>query len=211
MFIELVDALRCPNDHEDTWLVAAVEEFRGRYIARGSLGCPICHAQYRIENGEADFVGGTRPANPARTSRPVSEDDLLRTRAFLNLVEPGGLVALVGSAAALATALAANSQNAVLLVNPSGAALEPGVSTLWIAERLPMAAGSLRAAMVGDPDQSAAVVRSLVDALRTGARLVAPSAMPVPPGITELARDERQWVGAKTEVQSSGLLQLQRG
>ena len=40
MFVELVDLLRCPHAHEDSWLVAAADETADRHIVHGSLGCP---------------------------------------------------------------------------------------------------------------------------------------------------------------------------
>ena len=55
MFIELIDALRCVQPHEPTWLVASIERAEGRYIERGVLGCPICRAEYPVIDGVADF------------------------------------------------------------------------------------------------------------------------------------------------------------
>lgn len=56
MFIELVDSLRCPRVHDDTWLVASVTRFDGRFIVEGSLGCPICRQQYPVHRGVVDFT-----------------------------------------------------------------------------------------------------------------------------------------------------------
>jgi len=56
MHIELVDTLRCPSPHEETWLVAAVTRFDGRDIAEGALGCPICRREFPVRFGEVDFV-----------------------------------------------------------------------------------------------------------------------------------------------------------
>src|SRR5690242_21064587 len=55
MFIELVDALRCPVPHEESWLVASATRMEARHIVDGLLGCPVCHAEYPIRNGVADF------------------------------------------------------------------------------------------------------------------------------------------------------------
>lgn len=57
MHIELVDLLRCPSPHEETWLVAAVTRFDGRDIVEGALGCPTCHRQFPVRLGEVDFAG----------------------------------------------------------------------------------------------------------------------------------------------------------
>lgn len=58
MHIELVDSLRCPVPHDDTWLVASVTRFDGRDIVDGVLGCPSCRRQYAVRRGEVDFTGG---------------------------------------------------------------------------------------------------------------------------------------------------------
>ena len=56
MFIELLDLLRCINVHEETWLVASLRAISNRFVLDGTLGCPICHAEYRIKKGIADFT-----------------------------------------------------------------------------------------------------------------------------------------------------------
>jgi hypothetical protein len=37
MFIELVDALRCPVPHEESWLVASADRMEARHIVDGTL------------------------------------------------------------------------------------------------------------------------------------------------------------------------------
>jgi uncharacterized protein YbaR (Trm112 family) len=64
VFVELIDALRCPRPHADTWLVAAAAETRDRCVVRGALGCPTCRAEYPITGGVAAF--DQRAARPPR-------------------------------------------------------------------------------------------------------------------------------------------------
>ena len=64
MFVELIDALRCPRAHEDTWLVAAAAETRDRCVVHGSLGCPVCRATFPIAGGVARFDQAPAPAAP---------------------------------------------------------------------------------------------------------------------------------------------------
>ena len=45
MFIELVDALRCPATHEESWLVARRSAHGGAARLEGTLGCPVCRAR----------------------------------------------------------------------------------------------------------------------------------------------------------------------
>jgi hypothetical protein len=44
MHIEFIDLLRCPNPHEETWLVAALHRMDGRLVIDAKLGCPVCSA-----------------------------------------------------------------------------------------------------------------------------------------------------------------------
>ncbi len=207
MFIELVDSLRCIADHEDTWLVAAVAEFRGRHLARGSLGCPVCRTQYQVENGEVAFG---RPGGSSEPGVPPDEDTVLRARALLDLAEPGGLVALYGDAASLALALEEETQATFLLVNPQGVRLEPGVSTIWVEDRLPLAPGVLRAAMVGAGPVTGVFMANLATAVRAGGRIVAPVEVPLPDGVAELARDTREWVAERSRERVSAPMPLRR-
>ncbi|MBL8958821.1 MAG: hypothetical protein JNJ98_03140 [Gemmatimonadetes bacterium] len=207
MFIELVDALRCPGAHEETWLVAAVERYHGRYIAEGALGCPVCRAEYRVRDGAVHF---TDPAAPMGSPPGVlAPEDVLRAQALLDLSEPGGRVVLAGHAAALADALEDAASVATLLVNPVGHSARPGHSTLWCGAVVPLAAGSLRGVLLG-AGVSSAVVPSLVRALRPNGRLVAPVHLPVPMDMVELARDDREWVASRVASTTSAPVGLRR-
>jgi hypothetical protein len=68
MHIDLVDSLRCIAKHEDSWLVAGIEQMSGRHIVEGLLGCPICRAEYVVLDAVAYF-GVPAHAPPA----PVSD------------------------------------------------------------------------------------------------------------------------------------------
>lgn len=210
MFIELVDILRCPRAHEETWLVAAVSTFHGRHIATGSLGCPICKTQYPVVDGAADFTSEGHQVDPAPSAvPPPGAEDVLRARALLDLSEAGGVVVAHGASAALAGALEDSAECTILRVNPTGDGLGPGVSTLWVDDRLPIAPDSLRGALVGG-DVSPALLSSLVAAIRPKGRLVAPANLPVPEGMSELARDDRQWVATRSGGRISPPVPLQR-
>jgi hypothetical protein len=206
VFIELVDTLRCPVAHEETWLVAAVSAYHGRFIARGALGCPVCHAQFRVDEGAVTFA---EPRERPGTVRVPTADEVGRAQALLGLSEPGGTVALVGHAANLVHELEEVSQVAILLVNPAGIVPRPGLSVVWCRESVPLAAGSLRGVMVGEGTASA-LLPSLVRALRPRGRLVAPVGLAVPLDIVELARDGVEWVGERQGGQTSPPVGLRR-
>src|SRR2546430_12044415 len=65
----MIDLLRCVNEHEDTWLVASFRQITNRMVIEGTLGCPICSAEYEIVNGVPDFARGERQ-NPATPTAP---------------------------------------------------------------------------------------------------------------------------------------------
>ena len=74
MFIELVDALRCPRTHEESWLVLAASRIEARHIQEGALGCPVCHAEYSIRGGVVDFLAGAEnPALPSAATNAASD------------------------------------------------------------------------------------------------------------------------------------------
>jgi uncharacterized protein YbaR (Trm112 family) len=181
MHIELVDLLRCPRPHAETWLVASTDRMLDRDIVEGSLGCPVCEATYPIRDGAVYF------ADPApRHATAVPDGELvMRAAALMGLGEAGGVVVLEGAWAAYARPLAAMCEGHYLLLNPSNS----GGSVVY-ADGVPLGAGVARAAAV-ERAGVAVVVGS-------GGRVVAPAREPVPDGVRELARDAEHWVGEVT-------------
>lgn len=214
MHIELVDSLRCPQPHEDTWLVASVTRFDGRDIVEGALGCPVCRRQYAVQRGEVDFTAGhgslsdRARGDDARgdgSPGPVDPEQLFRARALLSLGDVGGVVLLGGEQARLATALADEAQVMPLLLNPPDWAQGVGrsPSAIRACDTLPLASGVLRGAWLDATTATDRLLAGTVRALRPGGRLVAPVQSTVPDGVTELARDEREWVAESTGVASA--------
>jgi len=213
VFVDLVDALRCPRPHAESWLVAAAYCTEGRVIVEGALGCPECGAEYPILGGVAHFgevpaLPSAAPATPADEERRAGE--AMRLAALLHLDGPGGLVALGGAWDAVADPLLAFADLRLLLVEPAGEPVprEPvaAVRGAW----LPMASGQARGValdeMTAEPERLAAAVR----ALRPRGRLVAPAGVALPDGVRELARDARHWVAERDAVPASGIVQLGR-
>lgn len=208
MFVEHIDLFRCPNAHEESWLVVAARTTVGRRILEGTLGCPVCRAEYRITSGVA-YLGAEAPASPGPPdSAPEVEAPealVLRAAALLGLDEATGVVALAGEWALAARALAELVRVHVVLVNPAPGAAVPavGASVVRVAGRLPMGAGVLRGAALDASTAAPDFLASAVHALRAGGRLVAPSSAPVPPACRELARDDRHWVAERGAVSSA--------
>lgn len=197
MFIELIDHLRCPVAHAETWLVAAVEQMEGRYVARGSLGCPICHARYDVRDFVVHFAMALPSSVPYSEPTTPADDAVVRLAALLDLRAAGGFVGLSKAWASFAAPLASTFDVQCVVLDATGrGAPGAGVSIIVPSpDGAPFAAGSLRALALDDTTgTSAALVRSV----RHGGRVVAPTTVAVPDGVHEVARDAAQWVSERT-------------
>jgi uncharacterized protein YbaR (Trm112 family) len=204
MFIELVDTLRCPVPHEESWLVAAATRMEARHIVQGTLGCPVCKAEYPIRDGVADFRRGAGQA-PAKAALPDAEL-AMRLAAMLGLADSQGFAVLLGAWGSQAAELTAIAETPLILVDPpDGVVGAPGISVLLSDGEIPLAAGAARA-MAIDMAESARVA-SAVRATRQRGRVLGPVTLALPDGVKELARDESVWVGER-ESASSPLITL---
>lgn len=210
MFIELLDVLRCVRPHDDSWLVGSFDVLVDRHILQGTLGCPVCGANYPIVGGVAHFTEPP-PATPASAAPPDDSVAGLRLAAMLGLAEPGGVALLTGRWTSLANEVGAiASQVPMLLVNPVGA-LPPFASAATARGALPVASGSIRAIAWDAEEAGGIALESCVRALRPGGRLVAAASVPLPPEVSELARDTHHWVAQRDAAPATGpVLRLTR-
>ena len=191
MFIEITEYLRCPASHDPAWLVLAPARMAGRHVVSGTLGCPVCKAEYPIADGIVRF--GEAPTLTSGTALPTADV----VQALLGLESPGGYVALAGSAAGLAAALRdLLDQVHVVTVNATGDP-GPGVPRLASAAGLPLRDRSMRGVVLG-----AEVVPGLLeDAQRVvlnGQRVVALTEdVRAPERLEELAVGQGMWVGRR--------------
>ena len=192
MNVELIDRLRCPNEHEETWLVAAASRTAHRRLIDATLGCPVCEAEFDVRDGAVLF-GAPR----ATAAMPAGEDEAMRAAALLHIQERG-LYLLDAGWGSLAPALLALLPADYLLVDPpSHVAADEGISVLvGTGDRWPLAAASLQGIALAA--SSPARLEGAVRLLKLRGRLVAPVSLPVPVGMHELARDARHWVAEKT-------------
>lgn len=231
MHRDLLDALRCPQDHAESWLVAMVHRADGTRLLEADLACPVCGAEFRVENGVGIF--GAPSVMPSAASSTASDitstaqdaPDVARLAAQLGVL--GGLtpVLLAGRYAAVADAYAALTGAPVVVVSTTTIAgntfTEPGVSVLQIGTRLPLGLGTLAAAAF-DPAMFPATLQAMrppslaagiVRAVRAGGRLVTPATSALPPDtiatVRTVARDDTEWVGEVT-VTTGGLVTLRR-
>ena len=213
MFIELVDALRCPRTHEESWLVLAASRIEARHIQEGTLGCPVCRAEYPIRDGIVDLrleqtsAAAARPGPAADATHLTDRVPADHLAAMLGLGDALGFAVLVGAWDRHAEALLALGQMPPLLLvdPPPGVVMVPGLSGLRADARLPLALGAARAIAVDD--DGAIRLESAVQTARAGGRVVAPAHAVVPDGVRELVRDGHVWVGER-EAAPSGLVRL---
>jgi len=200
VLIELVDVLRCPRQHEETWLVASADRTEGRRIVDGTLGCPICRAEYPVRGGVADFAGGAALRSSVQVM-PTAED-ALRLAALLDLTPGPGFALLFGSWGSYAEELSAITPVPLMLVNPPvDARTRSGATIILAGDVLPLAAGRARAAAI-DPALTLPVATQ-ADAVRSGGRIVAPRDVDPLTGTREIARDDRLWVAERDVVPSA--------
>ncbi|MFI5246792.1 MAG: Trm112 family protein [Gemmatimonadales bacterium] len=197
MFVELLDRLRCPNRHEDMPLVATASRTVDRHIVEGTLGCPVCGAEYRVHGGAVEF--GDEAHEPGAIDDAIAGERTLRLGALLGLDDRGGLYVVDFSGARLVKWLAELSPLSQFIAFSGGDAIEgAGVVIRGRGGVLPLARACARGVALDDP--SPGLLRSAVDALVPGGRLVAPAEAAVPGGIALLARDDEQWVGEREAV-----------
>ena len=223
MFVELVDHLRCPAAHDETWLVMAAEETRDRHVITGMLGCPVCNARYAVRDGTVWF-GDAADRSPKRLSdqrgtaaamssastwmpTPSGPGDEwpLRLAAFLGLADARGVVGLYGAWIPFAESLGDVVDGVEVIAIAPGGPTHPMLSAIVPPSRdaIPLATGSLRAVAVDAASTSPAAIEEAARLVRSGGRLLAPAAAAVPDGVRELARDAEWWVGERGATPSS--------
>ena len=205
MFLPLVDVLRCPVAHEETWMVASIDRAEDRDIITGALGCPQCLAEYPIRDGIVHFAADVRLAE----YRAPDESGAMRLAAALDLTDARMTAVLHGGWASHAPLIRGFSPAQLLLVNaPAGVATGDGIS-LVRALSAPLASASVNAAAF-DADASEEMIRSLIVSLRPNGRLLGPASVPVPAGLSELARDDEVWVAQAGAATTSAPISLSR-
>jgi uncharacterized protein YbaR (Trm112 family) len=204
MYIELLDLLRCPRDHEETWLVAAFMRMEGRYLITGRLGCPVCSASYPVENGIADLRVDADAIQPASDKSTFGDESAVRIAAMLGLTRPDSLIALTGDEVALADQVSEIAEARVIALNPPTYLQDSErVARVLSAGRIPLASASIEGIVMTSEN---ADLGEAVRLLRPGARLVLRAGASVPPMFRELARDDDYIV-----AESSGpMVQLSR-
>lgn len=208
MFVELIESLRCPNDHEESPLIASATKTEARHIIDGTLGCAVCRAEFPIRDGVAEF--SPRGALGGVFEIP-SEEAAMRIAAFLELTDAGGFALLCSRWAIHMEPLGRLTQTPIVAVNPSLAMPVRLAAGAIRCQTIPFAEGSARAFAL-DNSSKQELIASGVRAVRPGGRVLGPATLPVPEGVRELVRDDVVWVGEKSAAPSAPrLVSLKRG
>ena len=195
MHIEFIDLLRCPVEHEDSWLVAAVTKMEGRLVIEAKLGCPVCNASYLVTDGVALFDGSKPtddlPAAELSASQTAADfDDPVIVSAYLNLTGPEAVALLTGDWARTAEEVAVLVGARLISLNAEHPThrLE-NVAEIQAAGRIPLAEKSLHGAALDAAHSTPSMIQDVVRLLRPRGRLVVAAAAQLPPQFRELARD----------------------
>src|SRR5215212_9056893 len=190
MHIELIDLLRCPNDHDETWLVAALHAVEDRLVVKAKLGCPICGASYVIAKGIADLRSHHEPISVQPGH--ADPDSAIRLAALLNLTRPGSFAILQGTHASAANQVTEMTQSRVIGLNSAAAVDDTELAAAVFSDsRIPLATDSVDGLALDEEK----FLHDAARVLRQGGRLVIPAEATLPYGITEVARDAQNIVG----------------
>ena len=209
MFTELIDTLRCPNAHEDSWLVASSTRTDGRHIMAGMLGCPVCRATFDIVDGEVLF--GTTPV--ASHLPAFSDDAAFRLAAQLHLIEAPQPVLLVGEWSGAAQPLRRILPHVKLMVGDTAPqrASDDRISALRLpATGIPLATGALRALALDAAHASTAHLTHAARVVRTTGRLVVPASTALDASLWRTLATDADVIVAERLAAASGLVQLKR-
>jgi uncharacterized protein YbaR (Trm112 family) len=190
MFIELTDHLRCPSDHDESFLVLLPDRMEGRSVRTGYLGCPVCGRTFQLTDGVLDT--GDAPALESGSS--LNADALT---ALVGLHGPGGYLTLVGPVASLWRDVAElNPGVALVAVNPPPTISDTNELSVLRGSTLPIKSGSMRGVVLGrlfadDPHWISEATRVVL----SGLRVVGEGADPPSDLVDLLASADGVWVG----------------
>ncbi|MEZ4586011.1 MAG: hypothetical protein R2909_06385 [Gemmatimonadales bacterium] len=191
MFIELTDHLRCPEDHDEAFLVLLPTAMEGRRVVEGVLGCPICGRETAVRGGEVAFA----EVGPVATGTALTP---AAVAALGGIEGPGGYVAVVGAPASLADAIGELFHGVrLVLVNPPEGVAGGENSSVLRGARMPLKARSMRLVVAGAAAARGEWLDGSIAAVLPGNRIVAEGTAPERDDLEVLAEAGGVWVGKR--------------
>jgi hypothetical protein len=170
-------------------------------VTSGVIGCPICRAEYEIDNGVVQFGPDPLLGNSSRSDDLTVEEmpDPEVVQALLALDTAGGYVVLVGSATRLGEALAQLvSGTRFIGVNPPPDVRESSnLSLLRSSVTIPIRTGCMRGAVVGREYAEDDWLKEAGRVLMNGRRLVVADEAVDLVGVSRVVSDRGLWVGVR--------------
>jgi len=176
VFTELIDMLRCPQPHEDSWLVATSTRTGNRHILDGKLGCPVCKTTFDITEGEVMFSS----APVLRSAISLDDDAAFRLAAQLHLVEAPKPILLTGHWSRAVAPLRRIVSTVTMFVGNATSVVtqDERVSTLRLpSSGIPLATGALRGLALDRAHAGDVYVRDAARVVTTAGRLVVPASV----------------------------------
>jgi uncharacterized protein YbaR (Trm112 family) len=168
VFIELTDHLRCPADHDESFLVLLPGRIDQRSVRSGQLGCPVCGRTFEIADGVFDTGDGAGPpsAETALTGEAVN--------ALVGISGPGGYMVLAGAVGGLWKEIGElNPGVALVAINPPKQVLDQTGISVIRSGRIPLRSRSMRGVVLSRPyADDPAWVREAARVLLPGLRIV---------------------------------------
>ena len=193
VFIELTDLLRCPNPHDESFLVLLPDKMDGRSVRAGQLGCPVCGRTFELVEGVFD-AGGAPP--DLRGTTGLTGENL---SVLMGLSGPGGYAALVGPVASLWQEVAAlNPGVALVAINPPKTVTDSAGVSVVRGGMIPIKSRTLRGVVLGRPYADDPIwVRDAARLVLPGLRVVGEGDQPPEDLIDVMASAGGVWVGAR--------------
>jgi hypothetical protein len=191
VFIELTDHLRCPADHDESFLVLLPDQIEGRSVRTGQLGCPVCGRTFELVDGVFDSGdAATVPTGPSALNAEA-------VAALTGLSGPGGYMTLVGPVASAWQEIADRLPGIGLVaINPTRDVSDGSKISVIRAARIPLKSRAMRATVLGKPYADDPFwVREAARVVLPGLRVLGEGADPPAEIINLMASAEGVWVG----------------
>ena len=196
MHIELTEMLRCPEGHDEAFLVLATAVMKGRHVYGGILGCPVCRVEIPVVKGVARFSRESGSSGKGVHQVPTAE----ALQALLGLSNAGGTVVLVGSACTVARDLGEllGGTHIIGINAPDESVHSEHVSLLVWDGGIPLKKNSARGVVIGSELAKEPWLSEAGRIVLKGLRVVVLGGAVAVPGLQLMAKSHEAWVGQKT-------------